>query len=243
MPERINNRKLKIAICDDDPIMLAQLRTLTEQTLAGLWELEFACSSSAEQLLEQLDQVSIAVLDIQLPGQNGIELAKAITLRNPECHIIFVTGYIQYVSDVYEVPHFCMVLKDQMSIQLSKYLHRAADSLCTQKAKQLTIKSKGLEQKIDWSLVRFLERRGHITYINLKNGEELQTREKLDDLLKRAFNRNICRCHISYAVNLQWVAHMNDHEFSLHNGEKIPISRANKHAVKESFFRYLKETI
>lgn len=243
MLEQLEKRILKIAICDDEPMMLEQLRTLTEQTLADFWELEITCYSSAQQLLEQLDHVMVAILDIQLPEQNGIELAKAITLQNPECHIIFVSGYVQYVSDVYEVSHFCMVLKDQMSMQLPKYLLRAADKLITQNAKQLTIKSKGLEQKVDWSLVRFLERRGHITYINLKNGEKLQTREKLDDLLKRASNRNICRCHISYAVNLQWVANMSNREFSLHDGEKIPISRTNKHAVREAFFRYLKETI
>ena len=58
-------------------------------------------------------KLNIAVLVIQMPEENGIELSRKIQERNPACSIIFV-------SDVYEVPHLCMVLKEQLAVQLPK---------------------------------------------------------------------------------------------------------------------------
>lgn len=234
--------KLKIAICDDEASSLERLRKLTEETLGETWALSILCTDSPEQMLEEAEQVQIALLDIQLSEENGIELSRRIMERNPECCIIFVSGYIQFVSDVYEVPHLCMVLKDQLAVQLPKYLLRAAYASGVQ-GMQLELKINGTDQTMDLEMVSFLERRGHITYINLKNGQQIQTREKLEEILKRIISPQICRCHISYAANLQWVESMREKEFVMHDGVIVPISRVNKQLVRKQYFEYLKSRI
>lgn len=235
------SQKLRIAICDDIPAMLERLQQIVKDTLENDWELEFVCASSTNTLLQEMGCVQIAILDIQMPEQSGIELAKEITAANPDTFIIFVSGYVQYVSDVYDVPHYCMVLKDYLTEHLPKYLLRAAQKCSEDSKKRVPLKIRGVEQYLDAASLCFLERRGHITYINFQNNQRAQTREKLSDLLERLNSTSLCRCHISYVVNLRYVHSMSNREFIMKSGEKIPISRANLPMVKNRYFQYLKE--
>lgn len=239
----MTEQKLKILICDDEPLILQKLKTLTEDTLQEQWNVEIVCVDSPQSAMELTEEISIAVLDIQLPEQTGIELASQILRKNPDCRIIFVSGYVRYVSDVYDVPHFCMVLKEQMDVQLPKFLLRAAQQITRRELNTLTLTSKGFTQTIDTKLIYYLERRGHTTYIKLRNGEHLTTREKLGDVVRNALDGSLCRCHISYAVNLQWIRSMGKSDFTMQGGERIPISRSNKQLARDAYFRYLREIL
>ena len=44
--------KLKIAICDDNPLMLEKLRMIVERTLSEQWDLEILWDTSPQRLLE-----------------------------------------------------------------------------------------------------------------------------------------------------------------------------------------------
>lgn len=237
--EELERARLSIAICDDEAVSLDYIEQMTEQVLGIQWELDLFCTDSPNELLEQAPHVQIAILDIQLPEQNGIVLAQKLLEKNPECCIIFVSGYVQFVSDVYDVPHLCMVLKDQMDIQLPKYLRRAV-CMAAGEDGQFAIRINGMERTVAMETVIYLERRGHITYINLQNGQQFQIREKLDNLLDRIHSPYICRSHVSFAANLHWVASMREQEFVMKNGTIVPISRSNKQMVKKQYFDYLK---
>lgn len=240
--EGLEKKGLTIAICDDEEVSLCYLRQIAEQALGSYWALEILCTDSPEKLLEQADRTQIALLDIQMPEENGIVLAQRLREKNLQCNIIFVSGYVQFVSDVYDVPHLCMVLKDQVDAQLPKYLRRAADAAACGDG-HLAIRTNGLEQDVPIKSIRYLERRGHITYISLQNGQQIQTREKLDDLLDRIDSPHICRCHVSFAANMQWVVSMQEKEFVMKQGDIVPISRANKRLVKKRYFDYLKSKV
>lgn len=236
-------RTLKIAVCDDDPMMLERLRTIVEQTLSAAWDLEMTWDTSPQGLLEKNSEFQIVVLDIQLSEENGIALAQTIVAQNPDCHIIFVSGFLCYVSDVYDVPHLGMVLKADLEEQLPKFLLRAAEEISAQSEQTLTVNFRGKPQQLRISNIYFMERKGHITHIRLRSGQQvLHSREKLDVLLSQVSGRDFCRCHVSYAVNLRWVESMRGRDFVLVDGETIPISRANMQAAKAAFFRYLRET-
>lgn len=234
--------RLCLAICDDEALSLNRLRVMADQTLGNQWELDTFCTQSPDEFLEQAAHIQIAILDIQLPDYNGIALAQKILEKNPRCCIIFVSGYVRYVSDVYDVPHLCMVLKDQIDTQLPKYLLRAACT-CSGQDSQLIIRNNGMEWTVETDAISYLERQGHITYINLQNGQQFQTREKLDDLLDEMSCPYICRCHVSFAANMQWILSMREKEFVMKNGSLVPISRANKQLVKRQYFNYLKSKL
>lgn len=243
MPNQMKKGNLRIAVCDDDPLMLDRLRTLAEQTLSPEWDLTFVCEVSPHKVLEECSSFQIIVLDIQLTGCSGIDIARALVTENPRCRLIFVSGFPQYVSDVYDVPHLCLILKDQLEEQLPRFLLRAAKEAAIQAEQILAVRIKGEMQELSVCDICFLERREHTTFIHLRSGHCLQTREKLDALLSRASTWQLCRCHISFVVNLQWVESIQGRDFVLHGGKTVPISRVNLRAAKAAFFRCLRESV
>ena len=56
------------------------------------------------EVIKDLDKpVEVAFIDVEMPGMDGIELAKRITARYPLCNIIFLTGYSEYMPSAFEM--------------------------------------------------------------------------------------------------------------------------------------------
>lgn len=238
-PQRIN---LRIAICDDDPLILKRLQLLAQAALSDRYLLDIYTAQSPKELLALNQVFQIAVLDIQLPENSGIALARALIAQNPECRVIFVSGYVCYVSEVYDVPHMCLILKDQLEEQLPRFLERAAAAAAMQAGQTLVLQENAVKDSLPLCDIAYLERQGHWTYITLCGGRQYRTREKLDDLLQRINCPDFCRCHISYIINLQQVKALQCRQALMANGDAIPISRPHIRNVQETFFRYLSDS-
>ena len=98
-------------LCVDDE------RLLMEDTVALCLELDqvdeakgFTRPAEALRWLEQ-ERADVALLDIDMPGMTGIELAAAIREIWPDIPVIFLTGYTQYALEAYEVHPTSYLLK------------------------------------------------------------------------------------------------------------------------------------
>ena len=91
------------AICVDDE------RLLMEDTVAmclALPEIDEAKGfTRAKDALDWLEEapVDLALLDIDMPGMDGLELAARIKEKWPDTAILFLTGYAQYAVDAFAV--------------------------------------------------------------------------------------------------------------------------------------------
>ena len=58
--------------------------------------------TDSTEALRELDQpVDVAFLDVEMPKMNGVTLAGHIIERYPECNIIFLTGYSEYMPSAF----------------------------------------------------------------------------------------------------------------------------------------------
>lgn len=62
----------------------------------------------------------MALLDIDMPSMNGIELAAKIKMLRPEVSVIFLTGYSQYALDAFNVHASGYLLKPMTSWSLAE---------------------------------------------------------------------------------------------------------------------------
>ena len=66
------------------------------------------------------NRVELALLDIDMPGMNGMELAAVIKTRWPDTAIVFLTGYPQYAVDAFELRASGYILKPATAERLAR---------------------------------------------------------------------------------------------------------------------------
>lgn len=93
---------MKILIVDDEMMMLEETR---ECVLAASPDSEITCADNYVDALKAVSETmfDIACLDIEMPGMNGLELAKRMKDQCANLNIIFVTAYSEYALQAHEM--------------------------------------------------------------------------------------------------------------------------------------------
>ena len=77
---------IRIAICDDDVIMTSTIDMIVSQCFESKLEYEVDIYFSADWLNSVLEErrYNIYILDIEMQGMNGLELARSIRKKDEE---------------------------------------------------------------------------------------------------------------------------------------------------------------
>ncbi len=230
-----------IAVCDDLAQDLAILQDAVDQVLA-LQPHRILTYASAQELLddqEHCEKLHIALLDISLAEKemDGIALARHINQENPVCRIIFVTGHLNYATEVYSANHVYFILKTELKARLPEAIEKAKDTY-VQGSSKLTVYQK--EGKIFLSLgdIMYMERISRKTFIHCKQEKIVETSENLDGLIERSSSFAFIRCHRSYVVNAAYVDRCLRTEAYLSNGQRIAVGRKYYDNMKKSMLKF-----
>lgn len=113
------HRKISILVCDDHAVLRAGLMALLD--LEGDMEV-VGEATSGEEAIELVGRLhpDVVVLDIGLPGINGLEATRRITSEYPECRILILTMYreIHYLLNALRSGALGYVLKSDMDVEL-----------------------------------------------------------------------------------------------------------------------------
>ncbi|MCR2806638.1 response regulator [Paenibacillus soyae] len=100
-----------IAVDDELPALRRAgklLETLEGVQVAGLFD---SPKLFLEHMLTTAEPVDLVLLDIEMPGLNGLELAERLRNIRPEVHVSFLTAYEEYARDAFGVEAIDYVLK------------------------------------------------------------------------------------------------------------------------------------
>jgi two-component system LytT family response regulator len=117
---------LRVLVCDDELMARKRvLRLLSE--LPGI-EATFECESG-EQVLAKLSEedVDVAILDINMPGLNGLETVMQMPEDRP--YIVFLTAHPEHAVKAFDVGAVDYLLKPVDDARLEKAIARARQSL------------------------------------------------------------------------------------------------------------------
>jgi len=129
---------MKVLIVDDEPLARARLQRLLTQQAGYQCVGEAGTAAQAMQLIHTL-QPDLLLLDIAMPGSDGIALAtEVLTLTTPPA-VIFVTAHPQHALDAYQASPADYLLKPVSPERLAQALQR----LGTQTRAHLERKSSG----------------------------------------------------------------------------------------------------
>lgn len=247
---------IKVMVVDDEALARQTiLLLLKKQQDIGL-VLEASDGNQALEVFNQ-HQPDIVFLDIQMPGQTGIELAEKIA---DHCVIIFVTAYDQYAITAFEFNAIDYLLKPYDDERFYTALNKARSKLnevntvnyqqvgeivqhmmeeqsCRFKSR-LVVKDPGRIRLIDVCDVDYIVGAGNYAEIHLHEGKTILHRETLTTLESQLDPQHFIRIHRSSIVRRSFVSELRpnekgDYTVILKNGEQLTLSRSNRHKLDE----------
>ena len=122
---------MKLMICDDNAAFARELRRRIEDICAYEdWPLDcLIIEKPQDDLNADLYGVKAAYLNIEMPGGNGIELAKQLRIKHPEMILGFVTAFIEYAPSGYKGDAFRYLLKSKVDEELREILEGIRERL------------------------------------------------------------------------------------------------------------------
>lgn len=117
---------MKIAIAEDDPRFAKQLEAYIEQfATENQFQVEILRFPDGASLVEAYDcTFDLLLLDVDMPGLDGISAARQIRERDTDVLLMFITNLAQYAIKGYEVDALDYVLKPVNYAALSMKLKR-----------------------------------------------------------------------------------------------------------------------
>ena len=231
---------IRVLLVDDEQPARERLR----QILGGFDDVEVVGEASdGEQAVERIMQLrpDVVLLDIQMPGCNGTEVAASLSSPRPK--IIFCTAYDEYAVDAFELNAVDYLLKPVSRARLKKALERVHDS--TDQARDVSIDT--AVQASGVFPTRFLAQRGRhfcvvpkqdvLYFASDRSQTKLQTAERhywmqpaLVDLERRLDPATFFRVSRAVIVNLdaiREVQHVDGGlgEVELTDGNRLEVSR------------------
>ncbi|TFV91673.1 response regulator transcription factor [Oxalobacteraceae bacterium OM1] len=117
----------RILIVDDETPARERLKTLLSDIAADCPHQLAGEAVNAQQALERIAalQPDILLLDVQMPGMTGIELAGQLARQPSAPAVIFVTAYDAYALMAFEVHAVDYLLKPVRAARLAEAIRRA----------------------------------------------------------------------------------------------------------------------
>ena len=232
--------KMNILVCDDEKTNAGYAEKLI-QTILGTEHHIFTFTDPDKMKFFIEDSLKgnmdIALLDIDLKVDSGIEVAKYIKSHFPHVIIIFMTGYIEYSKNIFETDPVDFLVKPIKTADMRRAQERAQRAIEMQKQNALVIVNKGEIARLPVSHIVFLESSGRKMCIHSKD-RVWETYMKFSDIGERMPSQFL-RCHQSYMVNMDYIQSMSGQIFNLGRYGQVPISQSRMKMVSERFMTYL----
>ena len=165
-------------------------------------------------------------MDIEMPGMDGMETARALRKIDASVLLIFVTNMAQYAIAGYEVEALDFILKPVNRYSFAIKMKRAAARIPKRSEEYISVKCDGEWRQVEISSIRWLDIDGHYVVYHTAEGdfEEYGTLKEAYGKLNRSYFVFVNR---SCLVNLYHVSAVNKTSVTV-GGSQLDISRPQK---------------
>lgn len=228
---------IRILLCDDDPVFQSAICSEIRHTFERL---NMRCTISqchspkalTAPLLADCDMAFLDI-DFESEDENGIDIARSLRQVNSRALVFFVTNYIDYAPEGYEVQAFRYILKRDMPQVLERYILQALESMADDLR---VLRLRDREQTMDLPLdqISYLEVLDHS--VSIHAGDTAYTMNAtLTSLESELEEHGFLRIHKSYLVNMQCIRKFRSRECLLTDGTTLAVSEKNYSQQKQKY--------
>lgn len=235
---------IRIALCDDDLATLHELSgALDQYRIEYDQELTYMTFNSPFELMAEIEKgmyVDIIFLDILMPGENGIDVAKEIRGYDSNVKIIFLTSSSEFAVQSYTVGAYFYQLKPILKEDLYKLLNSVISECKKEQRNSLILRCKTGITRIELDKLEYCEVIGRTLLFHMENGTIMERNGHLDELYEHLSQYdNFLRPHRSYLVNMEYIQNISYKSISMMNLAEIPIPRGKYTKIKDLYLEYV----
>ena len=233
---------LNIAICDDDALILSKV-----EELVGVFfrthciEIKMQSYQSSENLTYDLQDglyYDLFLLDIEMPGSDGRELAKSIHNNMPAAKVIFITSHLEYAVEAYEFSIFRYIPKTAIEEKLSAALNDFYKLYRLERNEFYTIQVKNYVEQLSYRDILYILKEGKYAVFHLANGRTNSVRKTLAQIFKEINKDYFYFADRGCIVNLANVIGMNENGILFSDNQRLAISKASISDFKTILLRF-----
>ena len=235
---------IKIAFCDDDMEVLHQMNELLDRYRVERNEdITYAAFQSPFELLMEIEKgirPDILFLDVVMPGQNGMDVAKEIRQYDTNVKIIFLTSSPEFAVESYTVGAYFYQLKPIWEESFFRLMDSVLSECEKKKKNSLILHSKDGITRINLQQLEYCEVLGRKLLFHLENGAVLEGAGSLDDLAGQLMQYcNFFRPHRSFLVNMEYIQNISSRSIKMVNDAVIPIPHGKCSEIKNTYMEYV----
>ena len=230
---------MRIAVCDDDLREQEQL----DKAIQG-WDPtrrteKFFSGSSLLEAAKRVPVFDIVFLDIYMPGENGVEIARALKGISPETEIVFVTASEDHAVSAFSLNVLHYLVKPVTTAGIVEAFRRLAECR-TRQRDTLSFSVGGDVCTVFLSQICSLESGNHAVEISLDDGRKLKTRMPLYELEQKA-DKRFLKINRGVVVNMDHIERMGTGCCILRNGSRFFLAVRERSAICAAYSDYLLE--
>lgn len=221
---------INIGICDDELHYRSKIKDMLKEILSS-YPINYKVYefSSGEELLNNYPKdLDILIMDIKMKLINGMDTARKIREFDENLELIFMTSFVEFMQEGYEVKAYRYILKPISERKMSKNILPCINEIMKKRNNYLTINVKNYVDRIKIDSIIYIET-ARPNILIYTNDNMYTTKMNISKMEKVLSEYGFFRCHNSYIINLKLVESMNSNTVIV-GGKNIPIS---KYRVKD----------
>ena len=214
---------IRIMILDDDEMYLKKEKDITEQYFA---EKNVDCTVTTYQNVEWFllglneEKFDMYILDIRMPGENGIEAAREIRRFYPDPIIMFITNFVDYAIEAYEQAYDALL-----------------PGIMEKEERYYIINKRNEVEKLAYSDIFYMKKEGKYVIFVHRRGE-VKIRASLSTVEKELNSKEFIISDRGYLANIQHVMKMKGRDLYMRDGNIITVGRERFKGVREAILNY-----
>ncbi|MGB4659786.1 MAG: LytTR family DNA-binding domain-containing protein [Mobilitalea sp.] len=179
----------------------------------------------------------LVLMDIEMPGLNGIETAKELRRMDPRVVLMFITNMAQYAINGYEVEAVDFVIKPVSYPDFVLKIQKAMRYIARNQDKKLTLNTQEGVVNLLVSDICYIEVMRHYLIYHTTNGN-YTVRGVMKEIEENLVKYHFVRSNHCYLVNLKYVESINGSIVKV-GGDDLQVSRNKKNEFLMEFARYV----
>ena len=240
---------ITIALCDDSTEELlntdACLRDYISSRDLGD-HMSVTSYASPHELLDELDSgaaFDIYILDILMPGMNGISLGETIRRRQDQAVIIYLSVSPEFFPQAFDLYAFQYQLKPVQPEKLCQIMDRVVSNLGCEADRYFTHSEKSGVFRTPVNNIVYAELSSRSFIIHQTDGSCYHSgylRHSFEKVMAPLLQcESFLQPHKSFIINMDYVRRMESSSFEMSDGSCIPISKRRATHVRSAYMDHI----